>query len=196
MSNLLDNHWGLINKSSLPPTIKQEMTCVIMNLRRDRDMGQYMELDHVLDQIVSVFSNDEDEPEELAAMLAADVSVVRNGYRTTPSTQKSSDTQGLMQFQDTLEKILKLVGDVKSELGLVRKSTSSEYTKNVEAPVQRRKQFGQRNNPSLGYPTLRATGLRVTRNATSRVDGPSRWRASMYPIGLADAPTRTSPRSD
>jgi hypothetical protein len=51
-----------------------------------------------------------------------------------------------MQFQDTLEKILRLVGDVKSELGLVRKSTSSEYTKNVEAPVQRRKQFGQRNN--------------------------------------------------
>jgi hypothetical protein len=117
-----------------------------MNLRRDRDMGQYMELDHVLDQIVSVFSNEEDEPEELAAMLAADVSIVRNGYRTTPSVQNSSDTQGLMQFQDTLEKILRLVGDVKSELGLVRKSTSSEYTKNVEASVQRRKQFGQRNN--------------------------------------------------
>jgi hypothetical protein len=92
------------------------MTCVIMNLRRDRDMGQYMELEHVLDQIVSVFSNDEDEPEELAAMMAADVPVGRNGYRPTPSIQNSSDTQVLMQFQDTLEKILRMVGDVNSEL--------------------------------------------------------------------------------
>jgi hypothetical protein len=59
--------------------------------------------------------------EELAAMLAADVPVMRNGYRTTSSIQNSSDAQGLMQFQDTLEKILRLVGDVISELGLVRK---------------------------------------------------------------------------
>ena len=38
---ILDNSCGLINKSSLPPTYKHEMTSVIMNLRRDRDMGQY-----------------------------------------------------------------------------------------------------------------------------------------------------------
>jgi hypothetical protein len=84
--------------------------------------------------------------EELAAMLAADVPVMRNGYRTISSIQYSSFAQGLIQFQDTLEKILRLVGDIKSELGLVRKSTSSEHTNNVEAPVQRRKQSGQRNN--------------------------------------------------
>jgi hypothetical protein len=45
-----------------------------------------------------------------------------------------------------------MVGYVKSELGLVRKSTSSEYTKNVDAPVQRRKQFGQRNNDKSEKP--------------------------------------------
>ena len=90
--------------------------------------------------------------EELAAMLAADVPVMRNGYRTTSSIQNGSYAQGLMQFQDTLEKILKMVCDVKSELGLVRKSTSSSPTKNVDAPVQRRKQFGQRNNDKSEKP--------------------------------------------
>ena len=42
IDNVLDNLWHLINESSLQPTHKQEMTSVIMNLRRDRDMGQYM----------------------------------------------------------------------------------------------------------------------------------------------------------
>ena len=147
MSNYLDNIWGLLNKSSLLATTKQEMTCLVMELRRDRDMGQYMELDHVLDRIISVFSNDEDEPEEeLAAMLVADVPVMRNDRRATPSIQNSPDAQGLMEFKETLDKILRLVGDVKSELGYVRKFTNPEYTKNVEANVQRRKQPGQRNN--------------------------------------------------
>jgi hypothetical protein len=90
------------------------MTSLIMNLRRDRDMGQHMELDHVLNQIVSVFSNDDEHDEELAAMMASDEPiVVRTGYRPTPSNQNSSDTQGLAHFQETLEKILKMVCDVK-----------------------------------------------------------------------------------
>jgi hypothetical protein len=58
----------------------------------------------------------------------------------------------LNQIQETLEKLLKMVGDVKSELGLVRKSTSSECTKNVDIPVQRRKQFGQLNNDKSEKP--------------------------------------------
>ena len=97
-----------------------------MNLKRDRDMGQYLEHDHVLNQIVSVFSNDDERNEELAAMMASDEPlVVRTGYRPTPSNQNSSDTQILAQFQDTLEKILRMVlrCDVKSELGNVRKSS-------------------------------------------------------------------------
>jgi hypothetical protein len=72
IDNILDNYWGSINKSSLPPTTKHQMTSVIMNLRRDRDMGQYLDLDHILDQIVSVFSNDDEENEELAAMMASE----------------------------------------------------------------------------------------------------------------------------
>jgi hypothetical protein len=97
IDNIVDNFWGLINQSALLPTYKHEMTSVIMNLRRDRDMGQYLELDHVLNQIVSVFSNDDEQTEELAAMMASDVHVVRTGYRPNPSNQNSSDTQSLMQ---------------------------------------------------------------------------------------------------
>ena len=43
ISSIIDNLWGLINKSSLQvrlqPTHKQEMTSVIMNMRRGRDFG-------------------------------------------------------------------------------------------------------------------------------------------------------------
>jgi hypothetical protein len=93
------------------------MTSVIMNMRRDRDFGQHLELEHVLNQIVSVFSNDDEQHEELAAMMVSDEPhAVRTGYRPTPSNQNSTDTQTLAQFQDTLEKILRMVCDVKSEL--------------------------------------------------------------------------------
>jgi hypothetical protein len=79
----------------------------------------------VLNQIVSVFSTDDEQQEELAAMMASDEPyVVRTGYRPTPSNQNSTDIQILAQFQDTLEKILKMVCDVKSELGNVRKSSN------------------------------------------------------------------------
>ncbi len=84
--------------------------------------------------------------------MASDVPVVRTGYRPTPPNQNSSETQGLMQFQDTLEKILKMVCDVKSKLGHVRKSTCPEPTKNVDASVQRRKQFGPRKNDKSDKP--------------------------------------------
>jgi hypothetical protein len=47
-----------------------------MNMRSDRDLGQHLELDHVLNQIVSVFSNDDEQIEELAAMLASDEPLV------------------------------------------------------------------------------------------------------------------------
>jgi hypothetical protein len=50
INNILDNFWHQINKSSLLPPHMQEMTSVIMNMRRDRDMGQYLELEHVLNQ--------------------------------------------------------------------------------------------------------------------------------------------------
>ena len=147
INTILENYWHLINKSPLLPTHKHEMTSLIMNMRRDCDLGQHMELDHVLNQIVSVFSNDDEHNEELAAMMASDEPlVVRTGYHPTSSNQNSSDTQGLAHFQDTLEKILKMVCDVKSELGHVRKSTCPEHTKNVDASVQRRKQFEPRNN--------------------------------------------------
>ena len=77
-----------------------------MNLRRDRDLGQHLELEHVLNQIVSVFSNDDEQNEELAAMMASDEPlVVRTGYRPTQSNQNSTNNQILAQIQDTLEKI-------------------------------------------------------------------------------------------
>jgi hypothetical protein len=108
ISFLLDNLWNLINKSSLRSTHKQEMTSVIMNMRRDRDFGQHLELEHVLYQIISVFSTDDEQHEELAAMMASDEQyVVQTGYRPTPSNQNSTDTQTLAQFQDTLEKKIK-----------------------------------------------------------------------------------------
>jgi hypothetical protein len=123
------------------------MRSVIMNMRRDRDMGQHLELNYVLNQIVSVFSNDDEQNEELAAMMASDEPlVVRTGHRPTPSNQNSSDTPVLAHFQETLEKILKMVCAVKSELGHVRKSSYQEPPKNVDASVQRRKQFGPRAN--------------------------------------------------
>jgi hypothetical protein len=153
IDNILDNFWHQINKSLLLPTHTQEIISVIMNMRRDRDMGQYVELDHVLNQIVSVFSNDDEQNEELAAMLASDEPlVVRTGYRPTPSNQNSSDTQALAHFQETLEKILKMVCDVKSELGHVRKSRNQKPPKNVDASVQRRKQFGPRTNDKSQKP--------------------------------------------
>jgi hypothetical protein len=109
VDNIIDSFWHQIKKSTLLPTDKQEMTSVIMEMRRDRDMGQYLELDYVLNQIVSFFSNNDDQNEELPAMMASDeplVRRVRTGYRPTPSNQNSSDTQVLAHFQETLEKIL------------------------------------------------------------------------------------------
>ncbi len=73
--------------------------------------------EHVLNQIVSVFSTDDEHHEELAAMMASDEPfVVLTSYCPTPSNQNStdSDTQTLAEFQDTLEKIYKMVCDVKS----------------------------------------------------------------------------------
>jgi hypothetical protein len=55
ISLIIDDLWRLINKSSLQvrlqPTHKQEMTSVIMNMRRSRDFGQHPELEEVLNQI-------------------------------------------------------------------------------------------------------------------------------------------------
>ena len=65
IDNVLDNLWHLINESSLQPTHKQEITSVIMNMRRDRDFGQHLELEHVPNQIVFVFSTDDEQHEEL-----------------------------------------------------------------------------------------------------------------------------------
>jgi hypothetical protein len=149
IDNVLDNLWHLINESSLQPTHKQEMTSVIMNMRRDRDFGKHLrlELEHVLNQLVSVFSTDDEQHEELAAMMASDEPyVVRTGYRPTPSNQNSTDTQTLAQFQDTLDKILRMVCDVKSELGNVCESSNHDPSKTIDASVQRRKRFGQRTN--------------------------------------------------
>jgi hypothetical protein len=104
IDNILDQFWHQINKSLLLPTHKQEMASVIMNMRRDRDMGQHLELDYVLDHIISVFCNVDEQNEELAAMMASDVpNIVRADYRPTPSNQNSSDTQVLAQYEDTLE---------------------------------------------------------------------------------------------
>ncbi len=86
VNNIIDSFWHKINKSALLPTDKQEMTSIISEMRRDRDMGQYLELDYVLNQNVSVFSNIDEQNEELAAMMASDEPlVVRTGYRPTPS---------------------------------------------------------------------------------------------------------------
>ncbi len=74
-------------------------------------------------------------------MVSDEPVVMRHGYRPISSNQNSLDNQGLAHFQETLEKILKIVCDVKSKLGHVRKSTCQEPTKNVDASVQRRKQF-------------------------------------------------------
>jgi hypothetical protein len=68
---LLDNMWGLINKSRLRPTHKQEMTSVIMNLKCDRDRGRHLELENVLNQIMTVFCRENEQQEELAAVLAS-----------------------------------------------------------------------------------------------------------------------------
>ncbi len=72
ISLIIDNLWELINMSSLQPTHKQDMTSVIMNMRRDRELGKHLELENVLDQIVSVFCTDDEQHEELAAMLASE----------------------------------------------------------------------------------------------------------------------------
>ena len=79
----IDNFWGLINKSRLQPTHKQEMTSVIMKMKRDRDIGQHLELEDVLNQIIAVFSiDDEEQHEALAAMIAsAEQPDSRSGYR-------------------------------------------------------------------------------------------------------------------
>ena len=58
------------------------MTSVIMNMRRSRDFGQHPELEEVLNQIISVFSTDDEQHEELVAIMASDEQyVARTGYR-------------------------------------------------------------------------------------------------------------------
>jgi hypothetical protein len=87
-------------------------------------------LENVLNQIIAVFSGDDGQQEELAAVMAsAEQSDSRNGYRQnecSPSNQNRIDLQGLAKIQDTLEKIYKMVYTVKSEVGNVGKSANHD----------------------------------------------------------------------
>ena len=109
-------------------------------------MGQHLALENVLNQIIAAFSGEDEQQEELTAMMAsAEQSDSRNGYRQnecSPSNRNRIDPQCLAKFQDTFEKIYKMVCDVKSEVGNVRTSTNHDPAKNIDATVQKRKSFG------------------------------------------------------
>jgi hypothetical protein len=47
------------------------MTIIIMNLKRDCDMGQHLALVNVLNQIIALFSGEDEQQEELVAMMAS-----------------------------------------------------------------------------------------------------------------------------
>jgi hypothetical protein len=79
----------------------------------------------------------------------------------------------LAQFQETLEKILRIVCDVKSELGNVRKSSYQEPPKNVDASVQRRKQFGPRTNEK---------SEKSRKFANVAIQKPQYWKAFPEPL--------------
>jgi hypothetical protein len=48
INSLIDYMWGLVNKSRLQPTHKQDMTSVNNKLNRNSDIGRYLELENVL----------------------------------------------------------------------------------------------------------------------------------------------------
>jgi hypothetical protein len=125
--SLIDNLWHLINRSRLMPTHQQELTRVLMNMKRDRDMGQHLELEHVLNQIITVFGDEDEQQEVLAAMLASTEQLdSRSGYRQreySPPTQTRDDTQKMAKLQDTIDKMNK--NDMRCQIRT--RSTSQIY---------------------------------------------------------------------
>ncbi len=56
INSLIDNILGLINKSRLQPTHQQEMTRILLKMKRDHDKERHLELEKVLNRIITVFS--------------------------------------------------------------------------------------------------------------------------------------------
>jgi hypothetical protein len=57
-----------------------------MNIKQDIDMGRHLELEKVLNQIIAVFSDEDEQQEELEAMMAsAEPSDSQNDYRQKES---------------------------------------------------------------------------------------------------------------
>jgi hypothetical protein len=51
-------------------------------MKQDRDMGRYLELEKVMNQIITVFSDEDEQQEELETLMAsAEPSDSQKGYR-------------------------------------------------------------------------------------------------------------------
>jgi hypothetical protein len=139
---------------------KNELAAVLQTYTSARDQGEILDLEILLSEIVGVFGHDEEEaePTSQAAMLATTTRVEYQDQRgpsgaggASRSSQQykrrvEDDKPITAQDANVLEKILKSLNDLKSEVGFIKKHVVPDQPRQIE--TQASKKFGNKGTES------------------------------------------------
>ena len=186
---------GLRNAAFQNIAERNELASVLQTFKTSRDNGEIIDLELLLSDIVDVFSRSEEEPEPTlqAAMLANTTRVEHQDQRGPPGAGGASSSKPAQQYKrryeddklsaaqdpNVIEKILKTLYDLKSDMGFIKKHISSEPK---QTETQAPKRFGNKGTES--------------NKRTANFAGVARETTTFTPRSLVDRPLTTIDDND
>ena len=168
-SRIIDSFRAGLRKAEFENIVeKNELAMVLQTFKMYRDQGETIDLEILLSEIMGAFSRVEEvhEPTLQAAMVANIPRIEYQEQRGPPSAGGASrstqpykrrfedDKPATVQDHGILDKILKSICDLKSEVGIIKKYVTPDKTPNQlkQTETQAPKRFGNKGTESNKRP--------------------------------------------